>query len=57
MFIYESKKVVDNEEVEVLNVMFQSTQIPAEEGTDPDVALYKDGEGTVHVAVSGTDLK
>lgn len=42
MFIYEGKKrnEANTADVEVLNIVFQSTQIPA---ATPDVQVWKDG--------------
>ena len=42
MFIYEGKKrnEADTADVEVLNIVFQETQIPVE---TPDVQVWKDG--------------
>ena len=42
MFIYEGKKrnEADTEDVQVLNIVFEGTQIPVE---TPDVQVWKDG--------------
>lgn len=54
MFMYEGKKLVSGVEVECLNIMFQNSQMPT--SGIPDVSIYKDNAGKVHIQVEGTDI-
>ena len=54
MFIYEGKKrnEADTADVEVLNIVFQSTQIPVE---TPDVQVWKDGT-TIYAKIGDNEI-
>ena len=54
MFIYEGKKrnEADTADVEVLNIVFQSTQLPA---ATPDVQVWKDGT-TIYAKVGDNEI-
>lgn len=54
MFIYEGKKrnEADTADVEVLNIAFQSTQIPPE---TPDVQVWKDGT-TIYAKIGDNEI-
>lgn len=54
MFIYEGKKrnEADTADVEVLNIVFQSTQIPVE---TPDVQVWKD-DTTIYAKIGDNTI-
>ena len=54
MFIYEGKKrnEADTADVEVLNIVFESTQIPVD---TPDVQVWKDGT-TIYAKIGDNEI-
>ena len=54
MFIYEGKKRIeaDTADVEVLNIVFESTQLPV---ATPDVQVWKDGT-TIYAKIGDNEI-
>lgn len=54
MFIYEGKKrnEADTADVEVLNIVFESTQLPVD---TPDVQVWKDGT-TIYAKIGDNEI-
>lgn len=51
MFVYETKKKIDNVDYEALAIMFDATA-PATQESDIDILAWKDAAGVAHVKLN-----